>query len=119
MSLDMTGHIDDIFETDTGTRTPNTREYVEGLPLVTEGKPSPHSVTLQPATPKQIEALESGGERFIDVRNVWVNDGDLYSITPSDVWNFDSLEGDYKTVKLDNRPVRNYCKITVAIKDEG
>ena len=34
-------------------------------------------------------------------------------------WTFEGVPGVFKTVKLDNRPWRNYCKITVSKQDDS
>lgn len=118
MSLDMFGHIDDTFvSTDDisgATRiTKLNSEYVNGKWVEGDETTSPHSVTLQPLSDKEVNNLSIGAERIKDYRKLYVNDGDLYSIKPSDKWVFDNVEGTFKTHSLDNRPVRNYCKAIV------
>lgn len=82
---------------------------------------TPHDVNLQPATPKQIDSLDLGGERAVDVRNVWVNDTEiaLAKIAKADEWTFDGVAGRFKCVKLDNRSSfqRDYCKAVVSLID--
>ena len=116
--LDMEGHIDDCFESAPATRTPLPGSYVGGKWVGTVGTPTPHSVTIQPVSEKEIDSLSKGGERLVDARKIYVNDGDLYSISPSDDWTFTGIDGIFKTVKLDNRPWRNYCKAIVSRKDD-
>lgn len=113
----MEGHIDDCFESGSATRVSNSGEYVNGKWVNEFGPSTPHSVTVQPASDKEIESLSKGGERINDARKIYVNDGDLYSISPSDDWTLTGIDGTFKTVKLDNRPWRNYCKIIVSLKD--
>ena len=118
MSLDMLGHIDSTFKSVDATRTPQPGSYVEGKWIAVPSASSPHNVTLQPASDKEINNLSKGGERLVDVRNVYVNDGDLYAISPSDDWTFAGINGTFKSIKLDNRQWRNYCKVVVSLKNE-
>lgn len=122
MSLDMAGHIDDCFQSVPANRYRNgTGEYVEGIweqsgPDVV----TPHKVTIQPLSEKELQDAQImlGAERVLDSRKVYVNDGDLYKISPADEWQFEGIEGRFKTAKLDNRPWRNYCKVIVMIIDD-
>ncbi|MCK5126780.1 MAG: hypothetical protein KAR42_11040 [candidate division Zixibacteria bacterium] len=113
--LDMSGHIDDTFQSTGATRYSSVGgayvngRYVDGTETV-----SPHKVNLQPATIKQIEALNQGGERVVDVRNVYVNDGELYKISQADEWVFVNVDGRFKCHSLDSRPWRNYCRAVVS-----
>ena len=118
MSLDMFGHIDDTFESTIAARIPVTGSYVNGKWVDASNTATPHTVNLQSASDKEIQALNDGGERIVDVRRVYVNDGILANIAPSDDWTFENVDGVFKTVKLDNRPWRNYCKIIVSRKDD-
>ena len=116
MSLNMLGHIDDTFvSTDSiagATRYSNSDGgYVGGIWVDGTETTSPHTVTLQPLTDKQIQNLSLDSERIADYRKVYVNDGDLYSIREADEWEFDNVEGRFKIHALDNRPTRNYCRI--------
>lgn len=113
MSLDMFGHIDDVFTSTIGTRTAYSGggyvdgKWTEGIPSLSE-----HNVNVQPLNMKQIETLQIGGERIKDYRQVWVNDGSIADIAESDTWVFTGVEGSFKTTQLDNRVPfgRNYCK---------
>ncbi len=121
MSLDMEGHIDDAFQSIPATRYSQSGSrdskgrWVSG---VESG--SPHKVNLQPLSDKEIANLGEGAERIQDFRKIYVNDGDLYSLTPQDEWEFDApdLAGIRFTVyAMDNRPWRNYCKCVVHRND--
>lgn len=116
--LNMEGHIDDCFESIPASRTSNSGSYVNGRWSENAGIVTPHKITLQPVSDKKIDNLSKGGERIVDARTVYINDGDLYSIEPSDTWTFEGIAGVFKTVELDNRPWRNYCKLIVSLKDE-
>jgi hypothetical protein len=117
MSLDMTGHIGPVFETDVAVRTSYTSGgYVDGLWVDGSELISSHSVTIQPASDREIETLEKGGDRITDARRIYVNDGLLASVSQSDTWVFQGEK--WKCYKLDNRHWRNYCKAIVARFDE-
>lgn len=119
MSLDMLGTIDDTFKSADALRTGKTGGYgVDGRYVSASGTPSPHKVNIQPLTSKELQSLSIGAERINDVRKIYVNDGDLYSILPSDEWVFSDIDGVFRTVELDNRPRRNYCKAVVSRKDD-
>lgn len=123
MGIDMLNHVDGPFVSTVGVRQQVTTGYADGIPTVTanaylDGNPS-HNVNIQPADDRLIDWLERGGQRVRDARRVWVNDGDLYSISPADDWTFEALPGAvYRSVKLDNRPWHNYCRIVVVIYDD-
>jgi hypothetical protein len=113
--LDMTGHIDSVFESVAATRTSYTGGgFVNGLWVEGTSSTTPHTVTIQPATDKEIDAIEKGGERIVDARRVYVNDDEiaLAKISQADVWAF--LGEKWKCHKIDNRPWRTYCKLIVA-----
>jgi hypothetical protein len=117
MSLSMFGHIDDVFTSSIGTRYTTTGgSYVDGRWVAGTETTSSHNVNIQPLNMKEIRALEIGGERIGDYRKVWVNDGLIGEIAPSDEWTFEGVEGRFKAYQLDNRANfgRNYCKIIVA-----
>lgn len=123
--LDMFGFIDENFVSVTAQRVSRTAEYVNGRPVITTGASQSHVVNVQPVTDKQIQHLSIGAERINDVRRIYVNDGNLYSILPSDEWVFGGIEaqqlgieGTFRCLELDNRPWRNYCKAIVIRKDD-
>ncbi len=116
MSLDMFGQIDDVFESIPAQRIAKSGSYVDGVWTSGAEVATIHRVNIQPATDREIDALSGGGERLTDVRRVYVNDGVLASISPANDWVFDGQR--FKTIKLDNRPWRNYCKVLVARYDE-
>lgn len=119
MSLCMSGHIDDTFVSTGATRfSYSTGGYVNGRYVAGTESASPHTINLQPASMKQIDALQNGGERITDARNVYVNDGDIYTITKADEWTFNGVAGRFKCIHIDNRSQfdnsRNYCKLVVS-----
>lgn len=112
MSLDMAGMIDPVFKSIPATRTKTTGGYVNGIWVNGATTITSHTVNIQPATDREIEAIEKGGERILDARRIYVNDGIDASISPSDIWEFDGQR--WKCHKMDNRPWRNYCKAIVS-----
>lgn len=119
-ALDMSGHIDDDFETPVvATRTGFTGGgYVDGKWKDGDKDTSTHVVNRQPVSAKERQVIENGGERLVDGRKLYVNDGAAYNLAKADVWTFDDLEGKYKVAAIDNRPHRNYCKIIVGLIDD-
>ena len=113
MSLDMRGHIDPVFKSIPATRTATTGGgYVDGIWQDGATVVTSHTVTIQPATDREIETIEKGGERIVDARRVYINDGVDASISQADLWEFAGQV--WKCHKLDNRPWRNYCKAIVS-----
>lgn len=114
--LDMAGMIDDTFQSIPATRTAMTGGgYVNGIWVDGVVTTEAHKVTIQSASDREIDFLSQGGERILDLRRIYVNDGDLYKISSADTWNFDGQA--WKSISLDNRPWRNYCKIFVSRLD--
>lgn len=120
MSLDMLGAVDDVFQSVGATR------YAQGGDRDAKGRwvdgaesSSSHTVNIQPLSDREISNIQEGAERIQDFRKVYVNDGDLYSLTPQDEWEFDdiSMDGRYTVYMMDNRPWRNYCKLVVHRND--
>lgn len=123
-ALNFAGFVDNTFQSVIpATRTSRTGGaydsngiWVPGTPTLTE-----HKVNVQPMSEREISFLELGGERTHDIRKVYVTDGDLYSISESDTWTFQAnqgMQGTYKTISVDNRPWRNYCKIIMSRIDD-
>ena len=114
MSLDMMGFIDPVFTSIPATRIAKTGGgydsdgiYQPGVETTTS-----HTVNIQPATDREIETLEKGGERIVDARVLNINDGIDASISPADVWEFDGQR--YKCHALDNRYWHNMCRAVVS-----
>lgn len=125
MSLDMQGFVDDVFVSTPATRISRSGGgYVDGIWVEGTATNSPHNVNLQPLTMDEIDMLNVGGERVVDVRKIYVNDGDMYNITEADLWQFTGVNGTFKSIKLDNRSwqggnSRNYCKVIVSRIDNA
>lgn len=113
MSLNMSGHIDAVFRSVLATFTPiEGGAYVDGLWVPAINAPvTGYVVNIQPLSERELDFLQRGGERILDPRRIYVNNGDLNRITLDGEWFF--LDQRWKVVKTDNRPWRNYCKVIV------
>lgn len=116
MGLSMGGHIDATFKSVTAYHIAKGGEYVDGVWVPASDTPVPFVANVQPLSDRELNFLQQGGERIIDPRKVYVNSGDLESIKLGDDWEF--LGQRYKTIRLDNRPWRNYCKVIVDRYDD-
>lgn len=111
MSLDMFGHIDDVFESVPATRTATGGTYVDGIYVPANDTPEPYTVNIQQASDREIDFIRQGGERVTDARKIWINAGNMQLIDQTGIWSF--LGQDWKAVAVDNRYWRNYCKVMV------
>jgi hypothetical protein len=117
MSLDMRGHVDSVFKSVTVVHTTTGNGgYVNGIWYSSDSITQTFIANLQPVSDREIDFLIQAGERVIDVRRVYINSGDLSVIDQNGDWEF--LNQRWKTVKCDNRPWRNYCKLIVSLYDE-
>ena len=117
MSLDMRGQVDAVFKSVEATRTITTNgEYFNGIWQPGQVIRSTFIANLQPASDREIDFLIQGGERVIDARRLYISDGDTTGIDNTGDWEF--LGKRWKTVKSDNRPWRNYCKLIVSLYDD-
>lgn len=123
-NLDMGGHIDAVFKSGVGTRSAKSGgDYVKGIWTEGTTEETTHSVNIQPLNQKDINFLQSGGERIADTRKIYVNDGVSPSISEADTWTFtdadgSSISGTFKVYSLDNRPWRNYCRFYAVRLDQ-
>lgn len=119
-ALDMGGTVDGDFQSTPAQRHPKSGGYVDGIwKADAAAKPIPgYIVTLQAVSPRELQSITSGGERVVDARRVYINDGDLTELDNGDKWEFDTVDGVFKVLKLDNRPWRNYCKLIVSRIDD-
>lgn len=116
MSLDMGGMVDAVFQSVPATRTvvtPGT--YVNGIAVPGSIMNTSYTVNIQSASDREIDFLSEGGERVLDMRRVYVNDGDIQPIDNSGEWVF--LGQRWKPLRCDNRYWRNYCKLIVVRLD--
>jgi len=120
MTLSMTGHIDGVFQSTPASRTSKTGgEYVSGRWVSGTPTVTTHIVNIQPATDREIDFMQSAGERVLDARRVYVNDSTIYTFNEADTWVFTGVDGVFKTVSIDDRPWRTYTKLIVNRLDDG
>lgn len=113
MGLEMNGHIDGVFQSFEATFTSVVTGYdAVGLPVKTTSAPVPFLVNVQPVNPRELDILTRGNQRIVDPRKIWVNDGDLSSITLNGEWEFQGQR--WKSIQTDYRPLRSYCKVIVS-----
>lgn len=117
MSLSMLGHIDDVFESFDAERiTKAGGDYEDGIWVPKPETRGSYVVNVQPLKDREIFNLNIGAERVSDIRKIYVNEGDLEDITQNDDWTF--LGQRWKTIQLDNRPWRDYCRVIVERYDD-
>lgn len=117
VSLDMFGHIDDVFESAAVTRINKYGgSYVNGKWVEGTTTSTTHRANIQPLSNKEAYHLSIGGDRIKDYRKLYINDGSAADIVEADNYTIPGLDGTFKTIQLDNRVPfgRNYCKIIVA-----
>jgi len=110
--------MDDTMRSVTATRTPQGGTRIDGRWVDNPGTPTTHEITLQPLSSKARESLERGGERIVDGRVIWINDGTGGNIAQADHWSFPGTDGTFRAVSIDHRPWRSYCKIVVSRLDD-
>jgi hypothetical protein len=117
MSLDMIGHIDAVFVSIPATRTAMTGGgYVDGIFVPGTLTTEPYVVNIQPVSERELDFLSQGGERIVDPRRIYINDGNMQLIDETGEWNF--IGQRWKAHKCDNRYWRNYCKVIVSRIDD-
>ncbi|MCC3717001.1 hypothetical protein LLE78_12685, partial [Staphylococcus haemolyticus] len=90
--------------------------YVDGIWVTSTSGPVAFTVNIQPLSDKEIDFLRQGGQRIVDPRKIYVNNGDLDSIALDGEWVF--LGQRWKVIRTDNRPWRKYCKVIVDRYDQ-
>lgn len=112
-ALSMQGHVDGVFRTVdvTFTNTPD-RQYVDGISV--PGVPVStifRNVTIQPLTDDELDLLLRAGQRIIDARKLYINNGNFDALQLSAKVEF--LSQEWKLIKADVRPWRKYAKLIV------
>lgn len=116
MSLSMRGHIDNVFKSVPATHVGKSGSYVDGILTPVTSGPVAFTVNIQSLSDKEIDFLRQGGQRIVDPRKIYVNNGDLDSIALDGEWVF--LGQRWKVIRTDNRPWRKYCKVIVDRYDQ-
>lgn len=116
MGLSMGGHIDATFKSVTAYHIAKGGEYVDGVWVPASDTPVPFVANVQPLSDRELNFLQQGGERIIDPRKVYVNLGAMVNIKLGDDWEFYGQR--WKTIRIDYRESRDYCKVTVDRYDD-
>jgi hypothetical protein len=117
MSLNMEGQIDQVFASVEASRTVDSGgDWVEGIWVPGTPSTTQYIVNIQPASDREVDFLRQGGERIVDARRIYINQGDMQLIDQTGTWEF--LGQQWKAVKCDNRHWRNYCKVIVSRIDD-
>lgn len=117
MSLNMNGHIDGVFQSIPVTmRYSTTGSYVNGI--WQDGVPAEQefTATVQPVTERELDNMLRAGQRVMDARKLYINDGPIDLIRLGEDFVFDGQT--WKIIKTDIREWRNYSKTTVGRYDE-
>ena len=113
--LSMYGQIDDVFTSGTVTRTRTTEgSYVDGIYQPGVTTVTQHQANIQPVSYRDRQTLEIGGQRLIDSRALYISDGSVSEVLPSDSFTIPGGTGNYEAVSDDVRLLRNYCKVIVS-----
>lgn len=111
-TLSMQGHIDPVFESVPASRTVDTTgQYVNGIWTPGVTVTTPYTVNVQPANDREIDFIRQAGERIVDVRKIYINEGNMQLIDQTGVWSF--LGQQWKAVRVDNRYWSDYCRVMV------
>lgn len=117
MTLSMQGQIDGVFQSVPASRTVDTTgDFIDGIWVPGTTATSPYVVNIQPATDREVDFIRQGGERIVDARRIYINEGDMQLIDQTGTWQF--LGQQWKAVKVDNRHWRSYCKVIVSRIDD-
>lgn len=114
--INMAGHIDGVFASIPATRQAVGGGWVEGKWVEALEDPQEFTVNIQQASDREIDFVMAAGERTVDVRRIYINEGEMEGITNNGMWTF--LGQRWKTVKCDNRFWHNYCKLIVVREDD-
>lgn len=118
MSLDMRGHIDDVFASPPVTVKAFTEGYRDEYGIWVPGTPIEETYTanIQPLRDRELENLLRAGKRVLDARKVYINSGDLEKLKLSN--DIEMLGQRWEIIDSDIRPWRSYAKIVVSRYDE-
>lgn len=96
---------------------PETVSYIDGIAQKTESRKLKINCAVQPLNAREIQALGIGLDRIRDYRKIHVNDrtaANFYGLTGH--FEFDGAK--WRPIDIDYRPLRVYCRVTVARMDE-
>ena len=112
-TLSMSGQIDSVFRSGNSpiVMKVESGSYINGIFVPGAAASYNFNANIQPLNMREIDFLNQGGERVIDPRKVYINNGNLDAVVLGAKWEFFGQK--WKTVKLDNRPHNSYCKVIV------
>lgn len=116
MSLNMEGHIDEVFVSVPASRTTSAGSFVDGIWVPGLQVTLPYIVNIQPASDREVDFIRQAGERITDVRRIYINQGEMQGIDQTGTWEF--IGQQWKAAMCDNRYWRNYCKVVVVRIDD-
>lgn len=116
MTLLMGGFVDAVFQSvPVSIEYETGGGYVDGIWIDGTTETVSYIANIQPLTEREIDNLFRAGERVIDGRKVYINDGDLAKLELGQDLLF--LNERWKIVRRDIRAWRSYAKITVSRYD--
>lgn len=111
-ALSMGGHIDGVFRTVAVDVTVLAGGYVDGIWTETGAAASEfNDVTIQPLSDRELDFALRTNERITDTRKLYINSGNFAALVLGATARFS--DQDWKIIKTDVRPWRNYAKIIV------
>lgn len=117
MSLIMSGHIDAVFRSiPLELRYESAGGYVDGIWVDGASVSINYVANIQPLNDREIDNLLRAGERIVDGRKVYINDGDLASLRLGQDMFFDGQL--WKIIRSDVREWRRYSKTIVSRYDQ-
>jgi hypothetical protein len=116
MSLSMRDHIDAVFVSVPATRTVTPVTLVDGIWIPGTPTTETYVVNIQPVSERELDFLQQGGERIVDPRRIYINDGNMRLIDETGEWEF--IGQRWKAHRCDNRYWRDYCKVIVSRIDD-
>ncbi|RIY41952.1 hypothetical protein [Neopusillimonas maritima] len=118
MSLDMTGHIDDVFASTPVIVKAFTAGHRDDFGIWVPGTSidEVYTATTQPLRDRELDNLLRAGKRILDSRKIYINSGDLEKLKLSNDVEF--LGQLWEIIDSDIRPWRTYAKIVVSRYDE-
>lgn len=116
MSLDMAGHIDDVFESVPVTLIYTTGGYVDGIWRAGLPATETYRANVQQLEDKELANLMREGQRILDSRKIYINDGDLALLNLGK--DMSLLDEEWKITERDVREWRSYAKLIVVRYDD-
>lgn len=117
MGLNMFGMIDSVFASVNAVSiSTGDGSYVNGVWVPGTSTRTTFTVNMQPANEKELQFLNLGGERVHNVNKIYINDPRAQTVDLYCDWEVEGVH--YKTIQIDNRPWRTYCKVYIERTDD-